>query len=159
MKCSTLRFRTHRPAHAAAALSSILVVGIIVVEAAIAALVVSYLVGQQGLGLRRATQALTAARAGLDDAMLKIVRNKSFSPASPYALAIGDISVSVLVCRELMASTTAYTACHTTSLPSKYEIVSTATAVNKKSRLKAVLVFDTASGLVTVESVQEIAAN
>lgn len=144
---------------AAAALSTILIVGAIVVETALAALVASYLIGQQGLGLKRAQEASLAARSGIQDALIHLLRDKDFNPSSnPYTIAVNSAAVSVLVCKEL-AVDFASDGCSAETLSGRYQIGSTARVSDKRSRFRATLIVATSTGLIRVESIEEVAAN
>lgn len=141
---------------AAVALSVMLITGAIAMETAIAALLVTYLTNQEGLGLKKYNEAVVAAQSGVDDALLRIVRDKNFSSRT-YTLSVNDIAVSVLVCRELVADI-ATLAC-TTGLSQKYQIISSASSLNKRSRLKATLGFDDYTGEIVIESLESVQAN
>jgi len=139
----------------AAALSTILIVGAVVAETALAALLTSFLVSQQGAGLKNAQEAVAVARTGLDDALLRIVRDTEFAPSpNPYSVAVGQREAEVLVCRELTANVSSQT-CTTPVLSSHYEIVSIASVAGKTQRIKGVVIFDSV-GLVRVESISEL---
>lgn len=142
----------------AAALSTILLVGAIVIETALAALIASYLVSQQGLGLKRSQEASFAARSGLQEGLIRLVRDKDFSPSpNPYTLLVSSTTVSILVCKELEVDFSPEE-CSASTIPGKYQVGATAQVVNKKSRIKATLLVSSSTGLVQVESIEEVAA-
>ena len=137
----------------AAAISTILIIAAIVSEIAIAALVASYFSSQSGLGIRIVYNASFAAQSGIDDALLKISRNKNFVPnPNPYSIAVGSASASVLVCAN---SYTNVSNCDTSSVGT-YEITSLGTALTKQVRMRALLYVDPTTGLITVRSLKEI---
>ena len=65
----------------------ILLVGGIIVEIAIAGLFTAYFLSSANLGERLATRAASAAYSGIQDAMVKITRNKEFGNQT-YSLEI-----------------------------------------------------------------------
>jgi hypothetical protein len=141
---------------AAAAITTILIIGIIVAEIAIAAAVASYFATQAELGLKAVYQASFAAQSGIDDALLKIIRNKSFNPTpNPYTLSLGQATAQVRVCID---KKTTSSPCDT-SAPGIYEITSLGTFLNKQSRLRAIVYVDSSTGLATVNSIAEISTS
>lgn len=141
----------------AAAITTILIMGIIVAEIAVAAAVASYYASQTGLGLKLVYIASSAAQSGIDDGIIKIVRNKSFNPSpNPYTLTLSSGSAQVKVCA---GSTTNLSFCDTPAILGTFEITSLGSYVNKQSRLRAVLYSDPSTGLVTVSSIKEISTS
>lgn len=142
-------------AKGAAAISTILIIGAIVTEVAIAALITSYFASQSGLGVRIVYNASFAAQSGIDDALLKITRNKDFVPSSnPYSISFGPSSAQVTVCKELTASTGS---CGTPSLPTgTFDVISLGTSLTKQVRMRATIYVDPVTGLATVQYLQEI---
>lgn len=143
----------------AAAISTILIIGIIVSEIAVASLVASYLASQGGLGNMSTFNASFAAQSGIDDALMQIARNKDFSPSpNPYTLSVGGASTQVTVCKDATSSTST-PSCNTPVSPSAhgtFEITSLGTASSKKVDIRALLFSDPNTGLMTVKSILEI---
>jgi len=139
----------------AIAMSTIMIVGVIVFEIAIAALLSSYLIGQEGSGLKISSAVSFAARAGANDAIRRVAIN-NFSTSSYYTFTINNIPVSVFVCKELT-----YTAgeCLSPAIPNKYEIISSASYLNKKNAYKVVISIDANTAQPTVEYFQEVPVN
>jgi hypothetical protein len=146
---------TPRFQRGAAAISTILIIGAIVAEVAIASLVASYLASQGGLGVRIVYNASFAAQSGIDDALIKITRNKDFTPPSlPYTISVGLASAQVTVCKELTASSGS---CGAPSLASNtFDIISLGIYLTKQVRMRATIYVDPITGLVTIQSLQEI---
>ncbi len=141
----------------AAAITTILIMGIIVAEIAVAAAIASYYASQTGLGLKLVYTASFAAQSGIDDGIIKIIRNKSFNPSpNPYTLAVNSASAQVRVCS---GSTTTSSSCDTPAASGTFEITSLGSYLNKQSRLRAVLYSDPSTGLVTVSSITEISTS
>ena len=59
-----------------AALPTILLLGGIIVEISIVGAFISYLFSQSSFGIRSSEEALSLAQSGIQDAMIKIIRNK-----------------------------------------------------------------------------------
>lgn len=149
------------------ALITILLVGGIIVEIGIAGLFVVYLLTQSSFGLKLSAEALSAAQTGLQDALLRIVRNKDFSYcASPcsdfrtsgYSIALGSGQVQITVCQDRK---TALTPCDTIitssdSIRGKDEITSLGIVLSKTRILRAFVNINKTTGQTQTESIQEI---
>lgn len=137
-----------------AALIITLLVGGVVVEVAISGLVIAYFLNQSGYGASLRTEALGAARSGIDDAVLKIIRDKTVdytTSGSPYALAVGARSATVTICKD---ARTVVSVCDTPQI-GKDEITSVGQAVVKQRKLRAIVnIFSTAE--VSLQSLNEI---
>jgi len=138
------------------ALFVILILGLVVVEIASASLLASYLVGQQGIATKRTQEIEAASWSGIDDALLSVIRDKNFTPSSnPYTLTIGQITVSVLVCRELTAATST-TSCEIPTLLNAYQVLSTATLIGQKSSFLGTISFDDTTGKASLQALQRV---
>lgn len=139
---------------AAATLPVVLLVGGLVVEIGIAGAFIAYFLSQSGFGVKLSAEALAMAKAGLQDATMRIVRNKNFIPSpNPYTLTLGNNSVEVTVCKELRTVTTA---CDT-AMSGKFEVTALGQALTKRRQLRAILYVDSITGEVKLESQREIA--
>ena len=139
---------------AAATLPVVLLVGGLVVEIAIAGAFIAYFLSQSGFGVKLSAEALAAAKAGIQDAKMRIVRNKNFIPSpNPYTLTIGNNSAQITVCKELK---TVSTACDT-AMAGKFEITSLGTAFTKRRQVQAILYVASTTAEVKLESEKEIA--
>lgn len=140
-------------AKGAAALPIVLLVGSLLVEIGIAGSFIAYFLGQSGFGVKSSAEALAAAEAGIQDARMRIVRNKNFVPSpNPYTLTIGDDSAQITVCKELK---TVSTACDT-AMTGKFEITSLGMAFTKRRQVRAILYVDSTTGEMKLESEKEI---
>jgi len=138
----------------AVAISTILIIGAIVAEIAIASLITSYLLGQGGLGVRLVYNASFVAQSGIEDALMKITRNKDTNSVNSYAVVVGNATALVTLCKKLTASTGS---CDTPELPDgTFDVISLGTALNKQVRMEALLYSDPTTGLVTIQSLREI---
>jgi len=139
-----------------AALATVLLVGGIIVQVGVIIGLIAHLVIQITFGARHSMQAFMAARAGVTDGTLKIVRDKNInfsSSGSPYTITVTpDSSATITICRD---SRTVTTACDTSN-PGKNEVTSLGTSFNRRHRLVAILNVDPITGHVRVESVQEV---
>ena len=139
---------------AAATLPMVLLVGGLVVEIAIAGAFIAYFLSQSGFGVKLSAEALAAAKAGIQDAKMRIVRNKNFIPSpNPYTLTIGNNSAQITVCKELK---TVSTACDT-AMTGKFEITSLGMAFTKRRQVQAILYVASTTAEVKLESENEIA--
>ena len=139
---------------AAATLPMVLLIGGLVVEIGIAGAFIAYYLSQSGFGVKLSAEALAAAKAGIQDAKMRIVRNKNFTPSpNPYTLSIGNNSAQITVCKELK---TVSTACDT-AMAGKFEITSLGTAFTKRRQVQAILYINSTTGEMKLESEEEIA--
>ncbi|MBI5306681.1 hypothetical protein HZB04_03820 [Candidatus Wolfebacteria bacterium] len=136
-----------------AALPIVLLIGGIIVEIAVAGVFIAFFISQSGLGIKLSDEALTAAKSGVQDAIIKIIRNKDFSSSSGYTLAVGSRSATIIVCRD---SYTVSMACDTNNV-GKDEIISTGSAALKRRKLKAMVNVDSVTGEMKVISIEEAA--
>ncbi len=141
---------------AAAALLTVLMVGGIIVEIAIAFVLITYFLSQSGFGAKMSAEAMDAAHAGIEDGVMKVVRDKNINyttSGSPYTVAVASRSAQVTICKD---TRTVVTACDT-AMSGKHEITSLGMAFTKRRELQAILNVNSTNGEVNVESIQEIA--
>jgi len=130
----------------AAALVAVLLIGGLIVELGIAGIFISYYFSQSGLGIKLSEEALAAARSGIQDAEIKIIRNKNFIPSpNPYTLTVGERTVQVDVCKDSCAG------------PNKYQITALGMALTKRRQIQAIFYVDDNTGEVKLESEKETA--
>jgi hypothetical protein len=127
-----------------AALPAMLFIGGIIVEIGIAGAFISYYLSQSGFGVKMSAEALAAAEAGVQDAIIKIIRDKNFTSAG-YDLTVGNRSANVVVCKDSCAGT------------GKHKITSTGSALAKRRKLEAIVNVHSTTGEVRVESITEVA--
>lgn len=130
----------------AVSLAAMIIIGSVILEIGIASAVLVFLLTSGGLGARLSQDAYVAAQAGIQDALIRLVRNKDLCSAgftcSLPQLVLGNTSVNADVSRDLAS-------------PSKYTIKAVGHALNKDRLLCAKAEADTATGLVTVVEVVE----
>lgn len=135
----------------AIALSTILIVGIIVVEIAAASLLVSYFASQEGFGARLLLGAETAARFGTNEAIRRMMQGDYSATGGTFSLSVNEkVVADVIVCKDLKTVTSA---CDTSN-EGRYEITTLGTALTKKSKMRSYVVIDETLGKVIIESTQ-----
>lgn len=138
-----------------AALPTVLLFGGIIAEISITVVFLAYYFNQSNSGVKLSAEALSAANAGVQDALVKIIRDKNFSSPNPYSLAVGNRSASVIVCKDIKADTTTLT-CTGNLNSGKDEIISTGSAITKKRRIQASINVDPLTGEAKIEYYKEI---
>ncbi len=124
---------------------TILILAGVLVQIVIVALAIAMLSGEQGLGLKSADQSLYAARAGIHDALLRIIRDKTFVPSTnPYTVAVPGGSASVNLTRTLPDASRI-----------QYVIVSTGSAGLKKLKITDTVIVDDLTGSILGQSMLE----
>ncbi len=126
------------------ALPAVLLIGGIIAEIGVVGLVVSYFLIQSSFGIKSSIETSVAAQAGIQDALIKIIRDKDFTSA-PYNLSAGNWLTEVTVCRDTCVGS------------GKYEITSLGKVKNKQSKFRAIIEVNAANSEVNVESLEEIA--
>ncbi len=132
------------------ALVTVLLLGAVLTEIALAGMFVVYVLNTSSFGLRSSSVALAAAQSGVDDALLQLVRNKDY--VGSYSLLPSlDTTVDVvnagLPCGSVLPI-----------LPKSVTITSKGIAGLQRRKLQADVVVDCATGEVRVVSIKEISA-
>lgn len=129
---------------AAAALPMVLLIGGVIVEIAIAGAFIAYYLSQSGFSIKMSAEAYAAAQAGVQDVLIRIIREKSFNPdPNPYILTVGNREAQITVCKDVCVGT------------DKYEITSLGIAFNQRRQLRAVISINPFNGQAFIESIQE----
>jgi Flp pilus assembly protein TadG len=131
-----------------ATLPMVLLVGGLLVEIGIVGAFMAYFLAQSGFGEKLSEEALTAARSGIQDAEMKIVRNPT-DAAAEYDLSVGNYSTHVIICNS------SKTVCDTVSA-GKYEITSLGSALTKRRKIRAIIDINQSAGEAQIESEKEI---
>lgn len=124
------------------ALPTILLVGGIITEIGIAGMLISYFLSQSGAGAKLSFEAMAAAESGVNDALIRIARNKNFFTSATTTLSIGSRTAEVSV--------------NSNYAPGKSRIISIGTAFNKKRRLEAIVNINSVTGEAKVELINEV---
>lgn len=145
------------------ALPTIILIGGIILEIVLTLSLVSYLLLQSGAGSKFAAEALVYAQSGVDDSVIKIIRNNNLGNGSgyKYTLNIDPIrQTKVFVCKDydfVSDFQTAENICDVyQSTTGKTNIISLGKSFNKYRLLKAVVNINSNNNEVKIESVQEI---
>ena len=135
----------------AATLPLVLLIGGLIVEIGITGVFLAYFISQSSLGVKLSEQALAVARAGIQDAKIKIIRNKDFQ-TSNYTLNVENNSAQITVCKNFK---TDLTPCDT-PMDKKYEITSLGIVSTKQRKIQTILYVDPTTGKAELESEKEI---
>lgn len=127
-----------------AALPAVLLIGGVIIEIAIAGVLVAFILSSSGWGERLSAQALAAAKAGQQDAFIKITVNKDFSSAG-YSFNVDSRTVEVAVIKD----------------PEGYpvgtaKVTSIGKALSRQRKLEAILIVRRDTGKVDLKSIREI---
>jgi len=125
-------------------LPTILILGGIAAEIIIAVIAASYIFAESEFGNKFSAEAMLAAKTGVQDAAIKIIRDKNFiQPAT--ALTVGSAEAEVSVCKDppCIAS-------------GKHKIISLGKSQLRRRKLEAILNVDALTGEVRLESLKEV---
>lgn len=139
---------------AATALPVVFLIGGLIMEMGIAGAFMAYYLAQSGFGVKLSEEALLAARAGIQDAKIRVIRSQSSIPDT-YTLSTGNRSAQVTVCKEKKTVTTACDI--STDMANKYEVTALGAALTKRRQVRAIISINNITGEVKVESEKEIA--
>lgn len=127
-----------------AALPTILLICGVITEIAIAGALVAFILSSSGWGERLSAQALAAAKAGQEDAFMRITINKNFTAPPPgYDFSVDSRSVNVRVIKDYPVNGTT-------------QIISTGKALSRQRKLEGILIINQDTGKVDLESLREI---
>lgn len=140
-KFKCLNIKILKDARGVSTLPIILLLGGMIMEIAVALALLTYYFNNTNFSIRLSAEALETAKAGIEDAIIKVIRDKNFS--GNYPLEIEGRVADITVCRH---------AC----VAGKTEILAVASAFNKQKKLKAILDVKEDNGKVLVESVKEM---
>lgn len=135
-----------------AALPVMVLIGGITMVIAVTGLLVVYTLGQGAFGAKFSAEAFSAAQSGIDDALIKIIRNKNFSSPTPYAVSVGARTATVTVCKDFKSVSSS---CDTAN-DGKDEITSVGSAFTKSHKIRAIISVIPLTGEIQVDSVAEI---
>lgn len=154
MKFLNPALKSLKTANGIAALPTMLLLGGIIVEIAIVGAFISYLYTQGSFGARASEEALSFAQSGIQDAIIRIIRDKGFFSLSPgYDIIIANKTANIIVCKESKSNISSDCSI---SNPGKSEITSLGSVLTKKRKLRAIVNVNSSTGEVKVESIGEI---
>ena len=125
-------------------LPTVLLQSAVIVELGIAGALLVYLLNNANLGVRLSAEALAAAQAGIEDGIIRIIRDKNYSTAG-YTLTVGSRLATVAVCKDSCAGI------------GKSLITVKAKAANKFRQLQAVVEVNSITGKIEIQSIKEVA--
>lgn len=120
---------------------TLLISGLIIIISATIALT-NYLLNYNSAVLKYSSEALAAAKSGIEDAIMKIIRNNNYSGS--FTLTIGQANVNVTVLSN-------------DPMAGKDTIISLAVVRSIQKKLKAIVNIDAMTTQVNIESIQEVA--
>jgi len=127
-----------------ALLPAVLMIGTIMIELGLALTFVIYLSNLSSYGVRLSQEALYAARTGVNDAILRTVRDKNFpSGYSVYTITIGRANVEVTVNKNIPST-------------NQNTIKAVATVLTRKNHGSGIISIDSNNGEVAIVSFGEI---
>lgn len=126
-----------------AVLPIVLLISVLIFEVAAAGTFILFISQQTGNTLRRQVEALVSAEAGINDAIIRTVRDKNFSSITPYIITVGSWRVSVKVEKNQ-------------PVVGRHRVTSTASAFSRGKTLRAILIVNATTGQVTIDSIVEI---
>jgi hypothetical protein len=123
-----------------------LLFGGIIIEIAIASAFLVFYLNSTIYGTRLGNEALAAARAGIDDAILQVILDKdcpnATCPAS-YSIDIENRSVDITICKDTCQGS------------DTHEIIATGKALTRRHKIVAILNTNPQTGLIGIESIKE----
>jgi len=129
-----------------AALPTLLLVGGIITIISISLTTSVYLYINSTQGANLSLCALSAAKSGIYDGLMKVIRDKSLTSAS-YNFSIGNQSAAIVICRDSEAC----------GGSGKFKVSSTGSALTRRKKIEAIVSVDSITGLVKLESMTEVA--
>ncbi|MST04210.1 MAG: hypothetical protein EXS49_01405 [Candidatus Pacebacteria bacterium] len=122
-----------------------LILGAVIVEIGLNVAFLSFIISESNLGNRLTNEALSSARTGIDDGILKIIRGID---NAQYPLNIGSSLVNVTICGGSL--------CSPVINSNKDQITSVGLRALKKRKIIAIIEVDPVTRLVKVESIEEV---
>jgi len=141
-----------------ASLAATLILGAVIISIALTIGLLAYLLNFTNLGIRLSAEAFSAAQAGVEEGLMRVLRNDHQAPSWQNGeynsnLFPGGPSAAVRICKDKIGNV--IDLCNGISTPGKYEIISVGTAFVKKRQMAAVVQVDATTRQMTVESIIE----
>jgi len=131
-----------------AALPLVLMLGGLITAITVSLLMANLLSTQSEFGLRLNSQAFAASQSGIQDALMRIVRDKTF--AGSYSINFTDgSSVDVIVCRDAIAPVCVGLG--------KDKVTALGKSQGRNRKFEVIAGVDSTTGEMSVESINEIA--
>ncbi len=129
-----------------AALPTLLLVGGIITGISIALTASMYLYINSTSGANLSLRALSVAKSGIYDGLMRVVRDKSLTSAN-YSVSVGAQSAAVVICRDTSEC----------GGSGKFKITSTGSAFTRRKKMEAIVAVDSETGLTKLEIMREVA--
>jgi len=120
----------------------VIMIGLVIVELGVAMAFLVYLSNLSSYGTRLAQEALFGSRSGINDAILRVIRDKDWSSAG-YNITVGRATVTIIVEKNVPNT-------------NQDKITSTGTALIRQKKLQAVVSIDPNTATVSLVSLTEI---
>lgn len=120
----------------------VIMIGLVIVELGVAMAFLVYLSNMSSYGTRLAQEALFGARSGVNDAILRIIRNKDFM-GTYSSITVGRATVTVSVVKDQPDT-------------NQTTITSTGIALIRQKKLQAIVSIDPNTATVSLVSLTEI---
>ena len=124
---------------------TVLMLGGLISIIALTGSLIIFLLNNGNYGLRLSDQAISAAKTGVQDAFLKIIRDNTFVESDGYTVGVGGAQVNIIVNNLSSGSSDII----------KKEIISDGLAINRYRRQRAIVQIDKRYGQVQLLSVEE----
>ncbi len=131
-----------------AILPIVFIVGAIVVEIAVIAGILSFFGSSSNFSIKSGQAAVFTARAGIEDALMKITRDKNFYTASPYSISVYSGSITT------EASVFVYE-----SGVNEKKIVATSTVFSRTKTITAIVNVNDVTGETSITSMEETSSS
>ncbi|MDD5547770.1 MAG: hypothetical protein PHN74_02665 [Candidatus Pacebacteria bacterium] len=131
-----------------AALPTLLILGGAVFDTALIVTAGAYYLNKTDYGVRLSAESLGAAKAGIQDGIMRLSRDKSFTSSGYTISNIGKRSSAfVVICKDTAEC----------GGSGKYKISSIGTSFTRKKKMEAVIAVNPNTGQITSESMKEVA--
>lgn len=121
----------------------VLVTSAIIIEFVVAGALLVYYFNSTNFGARLSAEALTAASAGIEDGIMKVVRDKNYFTTG-YALNVGNRQATVSVCKDICSGN------------GTHQITAVGQALTQRRQLVAIVETNSVTGQVKVISIKEV---
>ncbi len=128
-----------------AALPAVLLICGVIIEIAVAGTLIAFILSSSGWGERLSSQALAAAKAGVEDAFIRIAVDKNFIASGGYSFSVGGRTAQVIVNKDPIGYPVGTD-----------QVISLGTALSRQRKLEAIIVVDDDTGKVSLKSTIEI---
>lgn len=130
----------------AAALPTLLLVGGIITTISIALTASVYLYINSTFGVNLSLRALSVAKSGIYDGIMRVTRDKALTSAS-YTLVVGNQNAAISICRDAPEC----------GGSGKFKVASIGSAFTRRKKMEAIVSVNSGTGVVKLELMREVA--